>query len=67
MKQNCPEKYRHFIRLGGLRKKAAEVNEDAYRQMSNGYGSLENNVDGSDTAESDADVEENELVDFNMF
>lgn len=35
--------------------------------MSNGYGSLENNVDGSDTAESDADVEENELVDFNMF
>ena len=33
MKENCPERYRHFIRLGGLRKKAAEVNEDAYEML----------------------------------
>ncbi len=33
MKENRPERYRHFIRLGGLRKKAAEVNEDAYEML----------------------------------
>ncbi len=38
-------------------------------KFSSNNNSLQKEVDGSkmDTAESDADVEENELVDFNMF
>ena len=33
MKENCPERYRHFIRLGELRMRASEVNEDAYEML----------------------------------
>ena len=42
MKENCPEKYRHFVRIGCIRKKAAEVNEDAYKLL---YGIMASYLD----------------------
>ena len=35
MKENAPDRYRNLLRFGRLKKKASEVNEEAYEMLEN--------------------------------
>lgn len=70
IKENRPERYRHFIRLGGIAAVMPQMNQQMQKsKYSSSNGNLEKNVDESkvDITKSETAVEENEFVDFNMF